>query len=104
MILHISFLYISAVSAKKTLDFCCFFFSIEHNVRMLTDFAVATQSSTFVSDNMLWSAEKVLDGCYDKSCTARTRGERHNWIRLDLGNVYNISTVAIYAVTEESCK
>ena len=77
---------------------------LERNVRKLTEFAAATQSSTFVSDGMLWSAERVLDGCYDQNCTARTRGEPHNWIRLDLGNVYKISSVVISAVTEESCR
>lgn len=71
---------------------------------MLTDFAVATQSSNFISDGMFWSAEKVLDGCYDKTCTARTKAEPYNRIQLDLGNVYKISSVVIYAVTEESCR
>ena len=79
-------------------------FFIEHNGRMVTEFAVATQSSTFVKGSMLWSAEKALDGCYDETCTARTKGEEHNLIRLDLRNVYKISSVVIYAVTEESCR
>ena len=81
-----------------------FFVCIEHNGRMITEFAIATQSSTFVSGNMQWSAEKALDDCYDKTCSARTTGQRHNWIRLDLRNVYKINSVVIYAVTEESCK
>ena len=72
---------------------------------MLTEFAVATQSSTLIdSDGISWSAEKALDGCYDKSCTARTRGEPHNWIQLDLQNVFKINSVVIHTVTDKTCE
>ena len=96
--LRISFAHFSDVRNRR------FFVCIEHNGRMITEFAIATQSSTFGWGSMLWSAEKAIDDCYDTTCSARTQREHHNWIRLDLRNVYKINSVVIYADTEESCK
>lgn len=79
--------------------------SSEEAGRIITQHAVATQSSTYKSADLEWSAVKVLDGCYSgENCIARTRSDRNNWIRIDLGNIYKILSVVICTVTKDSCK
>ena len=75
-----------------------------NSARSLTSYATAIQSTTMAtSGNLEWTADKVLDGCLTKKCIARTQTEKDNWLRIDLGNVYKISSIIIYTASSHTC-
>ena len=70
----------------------------------LTSIAVATSSSTKIINGIPQSADKAIDGFIDVTNFAETKQEERNWIRIDLGNVFKISSIYIFLFGLENGK